>query len=120
MNNVHLIVCTQGEMNIREVWQECRPDNWLPLLVMRMNGDILLPTFDTAEMAYKFAKRNLPPAWRKPFATIQPNLNDARLIDEKGWKVAPITFPRYLVDVVDFDIEIVEFEDEERIFKVTR
>lgn len=116
MGTIYCIVCMQGEMGYRELIAECKPGNWLPLLVMRQNGRIILPCFPSTLLAFQFAKRNLPPKWLKPFATICPTLNDAQLIDSKGWEVVQFNFPRLLVDVVEFDIEVVEFEDNERIF----
>jgi hypothetical protein len=95
-------------MTKKEFREECSSGKWLPILVMRTEEKIIVPIFDTALMAGQFVKRNLPQNWLCGVVDLQ--VKDAQLMDDRGWEAIKFTFPRKLKDVVDFDVEILEFE----------
>jgi hypothetical protein len=104
------VLCTQGEMSLGEVLRECRNDCWVPLLVMRPDeGPPVVPVFPLEETARDFARRNLPKKWVHGAVALTDR--DLEWMDSKGWDVVRYDFPRKLKDVVEFDIEILEFDE---------
>ncbi|MCK9557761.1 MAG: hypothetical protein M0R50_06940 [Candidatus Cloacimonetes bacterium] len=102
-------------MTLKELKDECTSGKWLPILVMRANdnGKPILPMFDTASLAAKFCKRNLPPNWLCGIVDLR--LRDAQWMDDNGWKAIKFDYPRKLSDIVEFDVEVVEFEPEHNL-----
>lgn len=109
----YCLFCTQGHMTLKEFKQECLAGRWLPILVMRANNEIIVPIFDTASIAGKFVARNLPSNWECGVIAMQ--IRDAQMMDERGWKAIKFVFPRKLKDLVDFDIEILEFPPDHKL-----
>ena len=99
-------------MNNRELKEECSSGKWLPVLVIRTekDGSPIIPLFDSVQVAARFAKRNLPKGWL--CGTVNMRLKDAQWMDQKGWRAIKFDYPRKLVDIVGFDVEILEFEPE--------
>ena len=109
------LFCTQGYMSTKEFKEECTAGKWLPILVMRVgdNAEPIMPMFDSAEIAAKFVKRNLPKGW--VCGTVNLRLKDAHWMDNRGWKAIKYDYPKLLKDVVKFDVEIIEFEPEHKL-----
>jgi hypothetical protein len=99
-------------MSAQEIRAECAIEKWLPILVMRPKNEpgTVVPVFDSAYVAHKFAKRNLPSNWL--CGTVVLRRRDAEWMDDKGWRAKKLDYPRKLTNVVDFDIEILEYEPE--------
>lgn len=105
----YCLFCTQNHMTRKELKEECSQGKWLPMLIMRTeDNDIILPCFDTVEIARQFIRRNLPKDW--VCGTVDLHKKGAQWMDAHGWKAIKFTFPRKLKDVVQFDVEILEFE----------
>lgn len=110
----YCLFCTQGHMTAREVKDECTEGKWLPILVMRSNEDApIVPIFDSIRVANGFVKRNLPSNWVCGVVNMQ--IKDAQLMDQRGWRAIKFDFPRKLKDVVQFDVEILEFEQNHKL-----
>ena len=103
------ILCGQGHMSYQDMLKECQSENWLPVLVMRMNGQTILPMFPNERLAAGFIRRNLPKEWTTGVIAITSE--DADQMDEKGWKAIEFTFPRKVKDIVEFDVEVIECKD---------
>ena len=106
-------------MNSKELKEECTAGKWLPILVMRTDEGAkpIVPMFDSAKVAAKFVKRNLPRGWL--CGTVNMRLKDAQWMDDNGWKAIKFDYPRIMKDIVEFDIEIFEFEtNHELVIKV--
>ena len=106
-------------MNSKELKEECTAGKWLPILVMRTDEGAkpIVPMFDSTKVAAKFVKRNLPRGWL--CGTVNMRLKDAQWMDDNGWKAIKFDYPRIMKDIVEFDIEIFEFEtNHELVIKV--
>ena len=59
------ILCTDGQLKLREVERECVNQKWIPLLTFKLEKDesIYLPIFSIEDTAKSFIKRNLPRSW---------------------------------------------------------
>lgn len=102
-----IIVCGQNYMTRQDMRQECA-NKWMPILVMKRNDQILIPVFASSNTAMRFAKRNLPKDWLCGHAEITEDLR--KLFDMKGLLCEQLAIPRKLKDIVEFDIEILEYE----------
>jgi hypothetical protein len=102
-------------MTAKEIKEECISGKWLPILVMRTNSEDnpIVPMFDSVSVVSKFIKRNLPPNWLCGIVDLCPQ--DAQWMDSKGWKAIKFDYPRKMKDIVDFDVEIIEFEPEHNL-----
>lgn len=107
---MYAVLCTQGEMTAKELLKECPENKFAPVLVMRNEEGTIVPVFKSEDMAARFTKRNLPKEWGI-FGAIPLTIRDCEWMEEKQWKFCLLTFPRKLVDVVEFDIEILEYEE---------
>jgi hypothetical protein len=112
---MYAVFCTQGHMTRQELKEECSSEKWIPILVMWEIGKNypVVPLFETATLAGKFVRRNLPKEWLCGVVDIK--MRDAEWMDMKGWKATELTFPRKLKDVVRFDIEILEYEPDHNL-----
>ena len=101
-------------MTSRDLKAECISGKWLPILVYS-NGDgiPIVPLFETVAMAAKFSKRNLPKTWL--CGVLNLHKRDAEWMDSKGWRACKFDYPRKLKDVVKFDVEILEFEQDHEL-----
>ena len=103
-------------MSVRDVVAECVPGKWVPLLVMRHEGKVILPLFTETSVARRFVERNVGRKWIS--GTVNVTLEDAKWIDDKGWAPAVYEFPRRLKEAVEFDVEILEYEDDREVVVV--
>jgi hypothetical protein len=95
-------------MSYRDMAKECKDDKFLPILVMRVKDEVIIPVFSLVNVAVGFIKRNLPQEW--VCGVVVLGLEEAQRMDAKGWKAIEYRFPRKLRDIVDFDVEILECE----------
>lgn len=107
------ILCTDGQLKLREVERECVNQKWIPLLTFKLEKDesIYLPVFSIEDTAKSFIKRNLPRSWTH--AGIYLSDHDFLVIEQKGWKLEHFSFPRKISDLPDVQLsfEIHEFAD---------
>jgi len=103
------ILCGQEHMSYHDMLKECQSENWLPVLVMRINDKTILPMFENERFAARFIKRNLPKKWTTGVIAITPQ--DAERMNEKGWEAIKFTFPRKVKNIVKFDVEVIECND---------
>ena len=109
------ILCTQGEMTARELFKECKENKFAPILIMRNEEGTIVPIFHNQDTAHKFTKRNVPKEWAI-FGAVQLTPRDCEWMEMKGWKFCLLDFPRKLKDVVDFDVEILEYDEVPDVF----
>jgi hypothetical protein len=108
------LFCAQNHMTIKELKEECTAGKWLPMLIMQADDNSpIIPIFDTVDIAVRFAKKNLPKEWVCGIVDIK--LRDAKWMDEKGWKAIKFTYPRKLKDIVKFNVEILEYDQEHKL-----
>jgi hypothetical protein len=67
----------------------------------------------TKHAAEQFVKRNIPKKWISGVVNI--TTEDAVAMDEKGWEAIIYEFPRKLVDIVEFDIEVFEYPEDKEV-----
>jgi hypothetical protein len=106
-------------MTPKELKEECAAGKWLPVLVMRSTTKNcpIVPLFDDVKVAVRFAERNLPSNWVSGVVNLA--MRDAEWMDERGWEAIKFEYPRILKDIIEFDVEILEFEpDHELILNI--
>jgi hypothetical protein len=89
--------------------------------VSRRNGCLeegppIIPCFESTEVARNFARRNLPKSWLR--GVVNLTMRDTQWIDKKGWRIVLYDFPKKLKDVVPFDIEVLEYDEEPKIIGI--
>ena len=108
------ILCSDGQLNINDVTQECITQKWVPLLVYKNHDDglIYLPVFSIIDTAKDFIKRNLPKSWLK--ASIFLSDEDMISVKNKGWKIEHFSFPRKINSskTITLGFEIHEFVEQ--------
>ena len=111
----YCLFCAQNHMTKKELREECSKEKWLPILVMRSatKDCPVVPIFDSADVSIRFAKRNLPPDWVAGIFDI--HMRDAEWMDEKGWQAIKFDYPRVLKDILEFDVEILEYEPDHNL-----
>jgi len=110
---LYAIVCTEGHMGIKDIRKECLPRKWVPLVIFRQNGKTILPVFESAIVARRFAERNLPTKWLT--GSVNLDLRDEELLDGKGIQRVVLRFPQKLRDVVEFDVEVHEYDPDKEL-----
>lgn len=110
MNHVFGIVYTHGDMNAHEVYKECKPGKWVPILAMRIEDKTFIPCFPSPHTAKQFVKRNLPRG--TTIGVMNFLKQDVEFMEGKGWEVYLYSFPRKLKNLVEFNVEILETEVE--------
>lgn len=105
------ILCTDGQMNLEEVRNECQPGQWVPLFTYTEGDDPtpIIPLFHDQKTAKSFIKRNLPKDWLH--GGVQLTDEDIAWIKNKGWRIREMTYPNRLTDLkhITFGMEILEF-----------
>lgn len=119
LNDIWFVFSTMGEMNLKDILNECQNQSWVPLLIVRTNEEVLIPYFYSQENAIKFAKRNLPK--NQIFGTTILTENDIEILKEnwvnkKGWKLQGLNHPRLMKDLGKFDVEVFEFSEKPDVY----
>ena len=108
------ILCSDGQMSISDVQDECIRQKLIPLLTYRkVNDDIIyLPVFTIEDTARNFIKRNLPKKWTH--AGIWLADKDLEKIQHNGWKLEHFSFPRKICSdpSIQLGFDIHEFTAE--------
>jgi hypothetical protein len=100
-------------MTAQEMKVECGTQKWVPILVIREKDRPIVPVFEDPHIAMRFARRNLPEEWF--CGTVELDIRDAKWMDKKGWQAIKFTYPRVLKDVFVFDVEILEYEPDQKL-----
>lgn len=124
MQNHYLLFTTVGELNFRDVVNECQAQGWVPILILRpiqAGGDVLIPGFPTREIAMRFAQRHLPKNHLHG-VTILPEPETAIVqrewIDKRGWKFEPMPYARRMNQTHTIDVEVLELTQKPDIYKL--
>lgn len=110
--DVYALCCTAGDMTRQEILRECERERWLPVVVMRCEGETFVPCFPSRDVAWKFLQRNLPKQWQQGWSPLKVTLPIVELFQEKGWQTPVYNFPRKLANLAEFDIEVIEDPEE--------
>jgi hypothetical protein len=102
--------CTEGHMNAFDVKHECGKEGWVPLVVLKIEGRIILPNFTSNQICKKFCERNLSKKWF--FGGVTLTDEDIESIKNKGWEFQSFDFPRLVKDRYSIEVEIHEFASE--------
>lgn len=98
---------TLGDMNLREVFSECRTGKFVPLLIYEFEGKMILPYFTSANVCKRFCERNLPKKW--PSGAVYLTKDDMKILAEKEIQVKEFQWPRNIKDAVVWDVHVHEF-----------
>lgn len=118
--DLYCIFCTQEDMTISAVCQECPSARIQPILVMRHNGGnrqivapekTVVPCFLGRVTALNFCRRNLPDSWGRGVVNITDPLRG--WVEAQGWELIRLDFPRLVKDAVKLEIEVAELPDVE-------
>lgn len=113
MQDLWFVFSTFGDMNIKEVVNECQNQSWVPLLILNSHdGSVIVPCFNTQPLAIQFAKRNLPK--HHIFGTAKlPHEDVVKLkadwIEGRGWKLENLTHPRKMTNLGSFGVEVHQY-----------
>jgi len=104
------VLCTDGQLDLNAVRNECVPGKWVPLFVYRMNPDEkpIVPVFRDELTTKKFTKRNLPKNWMR--GGVELTDRDVEWMKEKGWIIKEMSYP-HKVDNYICGFEILEFAE---------
>jgi hypothetical protein len=106
------IICTDGQLDIKQIENECVKESWIPLLTARNieENKIYIPIFNLAGIAYQFCKRNLPQSWYRGCVLLSDD--DIAAIIKNGWEFMPLNHPRKLNEHPNFELgfEIHDFK----------
>lgn len=113
-----LIFASLGEMNTKNVVEECQKEGWVPVLVFRDGEETIVPILDTQEKAIRFAQRNLPK--NQLFGTVILTDADASKIKEefasKKLKIEFLNHPRKMRGSPN--VEIYEFFEKPDVYGI--
>jgi len=112
-NMLYAIVCTQGNMKLQDIRNECLAQKWVPLLVFHQDDKTILPLFESATVARRFSERNLPKKWLT--GAVNLDLRDGEIIGKKDIQCVVYQFPQKLKDFVEFDVEIHEYDSDKEL-----
>jgi hypothetical protein len=107
------IICTDGQLNLKDLHKECISEKWIPLLTLKnKKNETILPIFNLSDIARQFIKRNLPKNWQHGCVFLAED--DIKNIIKKNWQFMALDFPRKLDGHPEFEFsfEIHEFADQ--------
>lgn len=108
------IIFNDGNLSLRDFQKECRDEGWLPITVIRKDGDdkTHVPIFKFSETAHKFMCRNFD---RKEVLTGIILLTDEDVIkmEDRGWVIEQMKWPRKFKDREGYRLDVEVFEIEE-------
>ena len=115
------ILCTDGQMKLEEVRNECQPGKWVPLFIYTVAGESFptIPLFHDEKTAKAFIKRNLPKDWLHGGVALTER--DIQWMKDKGWQIREMSYPNRMTDLknIKFGFEILEFGEEPE-FRISR
>lgn len=107
----YAVFYTAGDLNHHDMIQECHPEGWSPILILRGNdGKIYVPLFHNYNLAIKFIKKNIDKdQFRGVIRLTEENLE---IFSQKGWTVLWHDYPKLYRDRTDLtiDIEVIELQ----------
>jgi hypothetical protein len=103
------VFTTLGDMNLREVFNECHQGKFAPLLIYEFEGQRILPFFVSADTCRKFCKRNLPKEW--PSGQARLTQADLEVLAAENFQVRQFDWPRKIKGLVTWDVHVHEFVD---------
>jgi len=98
---------TLGDMDLREVFNECRHGKFAPLLVYEYEGARILPVFMSARVCKDFCRRNLPKKW--PSGAVFFTQEDFEILAKQELQVKEFDWPRKIKGLVTWDVHVHEF-----------
>lgn len=106
------VLCTEGQMQLQDVANECKKEKWVPLFVYRENGETVIPLFEKVDVVRSFIKKNFPNDWIQSAFFL--NEDDLKKIKSKNWRIRKMDYPNKLKDIknIQFDIEIFYLDSE--------
>lgn len=106
---MYAILFSDGQIDIKAIRKECRPEKWVPILTYKdVNNITTVPVFHDPNLAKTFIKRNFPENWTQ--ASIFLAENNIEWIKDKGWKFEMMAFPRLMKNLpnIHFEFEIMD------------
>jgi len=101
------ILCTDGGMQLSDIYNECQKNKWVPVLVYRKENDLtpIVVTFNNEDTAKRFAKRNIRKGWL--LGAVYLGDEGIAYIKSKGWHFEIMDWPRRLSDF-ELGYEVVD------------
>ena len=99
-----------GQLTLHDIYRECQKERWVPILVYQKDGVTMVPAFNSESVAKNFVRRNMPPAgmWGGVVLTDE----DMDAMRERGWVIEEFSYPRKMKDLVTFEVEVIELNEE--------
>lgn len=112
------IFCSDGAMQLSDIYSECHKNKWVPILVYRKKDDPT-PTVilcNSEETAKRFAQRNLKRGWQ--LGVVYLGDEGMAFIRSKGWGVEEISWPKRMNGRSDIELgyEVVDFDTSPEVY----
>jgi len=103
---MHAILYTDDQIKLGDIRKECREQQWVPVLTyIDSDKTTTVVCFNELKTAYSFARRNLDKKWVQGSVSLMPD--DIDWIENKGWKIEILDFPKKYKDRFHIGFEIV-------------
>ena len=108
------IIFNDGNLSYIDFQKECRDEGWLPITVLRKDGDdnTYVPIFKFSQTAHSFMCRNFN---RREVLTGIISLvdGDIKRMEDRGWVIERMKWPRKFKDREEYQLDVEVFEVEE-------
>tara|TARA_R100000234_G_scaffold106175_1_gene76691 strand:+ start:13 stop:390 length:378 start_codon:yes stop_codon:yes gene_type:complete len=105
------VIFNDGSLSLSDFQKECKEEGWLPITVIRKDNDdnVYVPIFKFSETAHTFMCRNFN---RREVATGIIILidEDLKAMEEKGWVIERMKWPRKFKDRDGYQLDVEVFE----------
>jgi len=109
------ILCTDGVMQLSDIYNECQKNKWVPVLVYRKGDDPtpIVVTFNSEDTAKRFAQRNIRKGWL--LGAVYLGDEGVEYIKSRGWRIETMDWPRRLSDF-ELGYEVVDFATKPEVY----
>lgn len=103
-----VVVFTDGDLDFSEMKNEAQKENWAPILVLRHQGQTIVPVFRDMGVCHDFMRRNVLGKQLK--AIVGMSEVDLKRFTDRGFKLDWHDFPKRYVDRPGYEVslEVVE------------
>ena len=108
----YVALYSDGALKFEDL-RQCRDEKWIPIATIKTEETIIVPCFSSLKVARDFTKRNIPRKWQGGVIA----LSDAEIkwMNDKGWHLAHLDFPRLVKDVEGFGYEVLELQNKPKL-----
>ena len=110
----YFLISNHGVMSTHEMFRELEEDQIAPVVALeKAAGTTDVLVFSSSALCLKFAKRNLPKKWVN--GEMQVRDDDISFIEEKGWGVERLSWPRKVRKEEEITVVVMELSRETEV-----